>query len=812
MILSFTDENAGFEETIDTSFDDTYLSTISSSENLSDFFRRPIKIATYEWSPAAEFSRSLNVWSQYFENKRVINRLANFNLLQATMCVKILVNGNPFYFGRLMAYYNPLIVYDEFEPVTGAASTIFKNVLRSQRPHIFIDPTESQAGCMTLPFYYPYNALSIPNADWGNMGTLSFSELSALKHANGATDPIQISVYAWCKDIHLSVPTSDQPVLTAQSGTADEYGEGIVSAPAAAVAAAAGLMTKVPVIGPYARATEMAAKGVGAAAKAFGYSKPADITPISGFQQAHYGHLSTTSGPDLAQKFTYDPKSEVTIDPTVTGLTSTDEMSLKYLCEKESYLTSVLWGSADVANVRLAEVQVTPALFNRYSPTGGLFMTSMCHATIPFKYWRGNIKFRLQIVASKFHKGRLLVSWDPSYFKSEEENIQYSKIIDISEDRDVTFEIGWGQPEAYKILDNPASTIPFRLRASPYTSYQPGTNGILSIRVLNPLAVTTDASLNNDIDINIFASAGEGFEVMDPEAFISDYSPFEDQSFDGPMEDQFDVLDASPPTEMSSETMGETVIDKSALIYHSDPVVSLRQLFKRYTNGYTVFLDYETVNPAHPGPQQSGYILPALLPAYGYNPEAVTTAVNLSPFEYARLNMINWYSLSYMGYRGSIRHKFFCSSTTPEGNPVQSKIIVRRTNFTTTMRTAGLTYLGTSDSNANRQGYQFTRAQEAGSGIAMSDMSLNSTLTVEVPYIQPSRFSLTRDNTLYDENAALTKHPRMIAQVECSRPGINPDNTCVKFDSLTCAGEDFSLSFHVGPPVLYSVTKPLPLE
>lgn len=788
------------------------MSTEVSSESLSGFFSRPLKIDTFEWSTSAALSRFINPWARYFTNPRVINRIANYNLLQATLCIKVLINGNPFYFGRAMMYYNPLISFDEFRADSTGLPDTFKNVLNSQRPKIFIDPTESQGGCMELPFYYPYNALSIPDAEWDRMGQIRFSELSALKHANGATDPIQITVYAWCKDIHLSVPTSDQPVLTAQSGTADEYGEGIVSAPAAAIAATAGMMTSVPVIGPYARATEMAAKGVGAAAKVFGYSKPVDITPISGFQQAHYGQLSTTSGPDLVQKFTYDPKSEVTIDPTVTGLESLDEMSLKYLCEKESYLTSVTWGSADVANVRLAEVMVTPALFNRYSVDGALVMTSLCHATVPFQYWRGNIKFRLQIVASKFHKGRLLISWDPSYFRSEEENVQYSKIIDISEDRDITFEIGWGQARSYLPLLKPDTVIPFRLRTAAYPTYEEGTNGILSIRVLNPLAVTTDASLNNDIDINVFASAGDGFEVMDPVALLPAYSPFQDQSFEGPMEEQMDVLDATPPVTISSETMGETVIDKSSLIYHSDPVVSLRQLFKRYTHGFTVFLDYETVNPAHPGPQQSGYILPALLPPYGYNPEAVTQAINLSPFEYARLNMINWYSLCYLGYRGSIRHKFFCSSTTPEGNPVQSKIIVRRANNNFTMQSTGLTYVGTSDSNANRQGYQYTQAKNTGSGIAMSDMSLNSTLTVEVPYIQPSRFSLARDNTLYNENVALTRHPRMNAQLECSRPGIDPDNTCVKFDSLMCAGEDFSLSFHVGPPVLYLVAKPLPLE
>jgi hypothetical protein len=506
-----------------------------------------------------------------------------------------------------MVSYHPLYTHDEFSPDAVPATVPFRNILRSQTPHIFLDPTESQGGCMQLPFYWPYNAVRIPDSEWTQLGQLIIGNISDLRHANGALDPIQITVYAWCTDIHLSVPTSDQPVLEAQSGSKDEYGEGIVSDTAVAVSEVAGALSNAPIIGPYARATELAAKGIGDVAKAFGYSKPCDLSAVSAYQQANFGRLSTASGEDMAQKMTFDPKAELTIDPTVTGLDSKDEMAMKYLFSKESYLTTFSWGSGDVDNVRLGEVKVTPQLYNRYSPTGGYYMTSMCHASLPFRMWRGNIKFRLQIVASKFHKGRLLVSWDPNYFKSEEENIQYSKIVDISEDRDITFEVGWGQPEAYLRLNHDLpETVPFQSRSAAYTGRQDRCNGIVSIRVLNPLAVATDAVGNNNVDINVFVSAGDNFEVADPYIGSLRYSPFEEQSYEGPYEEQSDLLDASPPEADSQDTMGQEVIDKSALIYHSDPVISLRQILKRYTYAYRFPLVYQYTNPLYPGTQIAG--------------------------------------------------------------------------------------------------------------------------------------------------------------------------------------------------------------
>ena len=102
------------------------------------------------------------------------------------------------------------------------------NVEASQRLSIVLDPTTSMGGTMELPFIYERNALSIPNTEWNVMGKVSIRLLNPLKHANGAVDTVQVSVFAWAEDVELAVPTCVEPgSITPQAGEytpqADEY-------------------------------------------------------------------------------------------------------------------------------------------------------------------------------------------------------------------------------------------------------------------------------------------------------------------------------------------------------------------------------------------------------------------------------------------------------------------------------------------------------------------------------------------------------------------------------------------------------------
>jgi hypothetical protein len=143
---------------------DAIFSDVDSS--LANFFERPIQVANLTWTPlqVSAFTSILDPWSLFFSNKRVINRINNYALMRANLHVKFMINGNGFYYGRLMADYAPLPGLDS---VTDYSTLPQDNIVQaSQRMKTFIDPSMCCSTELYLPFVYQKDAVAIPTADW----------------------------------------------------------------------------------------------------------------------------------------------------------------------------------------------------------------------------------------------------------------------------------------------------------------------------------------------------------------------------------------------------------------------------------------------------------------------------------------------------------------------------------------------------------------------------------------------------------------------------------------------------------------------
>ena len=520
--VSFNDQNPAYMYTVDSMPDSTFGQADLSDARLEDFFKRPIKIASYEWGTNNLIFEKFNPWTLYFENTRILNRIANFSLLRAKLHLKVLINGNGFHYGRAILSYLPLKQLDDF---TVDRSFFQQDIIAaSQRPHIYLDPTTSQGGDMVLPFFFFKNALSIPENEWREMGEMTLQSINDLKHANGATDRVTISVFAWAEDITLSMPTASNPIaLSPQCGEepldpqADEYGTGPISRPASLVSRWAGALRSAPLLAPYARATEIAASAVAATAKIFGYSRPAILSDIVPYKPTYVGNLANTNVPDSVQRLTLDAKQEVTIDPRTVGLGSADELAITPIACRESYVTSFPWRISANSEQLLWNSEVTPIMWSENSAASPseIHMTPSCWVSVPFMYWRGSMEFRFQIVASQYHKGRIKIVWDPYFPATNEYVTNYTWILDLAEEKDCTVKIGWGNQLGYCYSDTPGLFFPPH-KTTPIISPPTGAaNGILSVYVVNELTVPNSVA-NNDIEINVFTKMCDDFEVADP--------------------------------------------------------------------------------------------------------------------------------------------------------------------------------------------------------------------------------------------------------------------------------------------------------
>jgi hypothetical protein len=150
--VKFADTHPGYMQETPGDIDHIRDAALASDATLDEYFSRPLRIASIDWGVGGTLFQSLNPWQLYFENARVINRIANYKLLRAKLHLKFTINGNAFHYGRIIASYNPLPADDSM--TVNRTFVDADIVAASQRPHVYLDPTNSQGGEMKLPFFH----------------------------------------------------------------------------------------------------------------------------------------------------------------------------------------------------------------------------------------------------------------------------------------------------------------------------------------------------------------------------------------------------------------------------------------------------------------------------------------------------------------------------------------------------------------------------------------------------------------------------------------------------------------------------------
>jgi len=843
----------------------TRMNADTDEVDLNDFFSRPLNIASYEWSTTVRFFQDLDPWSLYIGNPRVINRLSNYNLLRGKMHVKVMINGNGFYYGKMLASYNPLNGNDDLELNRALVPADIVRV--SQKPHIYVDPTTSQGGELVLPFFYPKDNLNIVDGDWDELGEINLREINQLRHANGVTDSITITVLAWMSDVVLSVPTANEPGELAEQGgilsrqvldeatcpfigselsccsywlcgccdveeedslepqagmekkkkpkkkmsyssnKSDEYGSGAISQPASTVARLAGMLADAPVIGPYMRATEVIANSTASVAKMFGYSRPINPEAPCTMTPRYVPSINNVNITDVSEKLALDVKQELSIDNRIVGLESTDEMTVRGISTRESYLDKTTWTTSDSVGQTLFSLGVTPCYHKTYDPGAGYpteyHFTACKFAATPFKFWRGSMKYRFQIVASNYHKGRLLVQWDPFGYSNKEMNVQYSQIVDIAEEKDFTVEIGWGNELGWLFVSNPFADR-YALR-SDYTgtSADLNVNGVLTVSVLNTLTAA-NASSGGTIELNCIVSTGDDFEVAVPSSnWIGELTPFipdyveESGMEETKLADGENTSEPSAPLQNSLvNTLGNNLdlADANALVYHGETISSFRSCLKRY--GYV-----GTIEAGEPGQAvATEYTMrwyPPLPGNIGSN-ASWTNVVTPDGFNYNRMTLMSYLYSAFAAIRGGTRWKCVLledqSGAAARSDTSMSWIRCQNNfdrdagdfdNVPFVLNTAGATPT------------QSRLIPDVWNGMSINTTKQNPCVEAEIPYQTQRRFKYAREISKVQQT-----DDRMVAVGYCGHTPV----AGAGFAAFVAAAEDFNLSFYVGPPVFWDIT------
>lgn len=802
---------------------------------LGTFLSRPVKIQQFQWTPGgSRLFQVFNPWSDFFGNADVLDKINRFRNLRCNLKIKVLINGNSFYYGRAMMSYNPYVSQDQ---VTKNRAFFIQDLVQaSQKPHILLDPTTSQGGEMTLPFIWPENYVDITNANWEDfLGRITIHDFDILQHANGGTDPISVVVFAWAENVTLAIPTTSAAQGGVVDGDLDEFGfpkpydkqartkgkkvafkadntssvgefapDGLISKPATALSNVANSMSMVPVLGPYAKATSMVSSGIADLARLLGYSRPNSLEDPKVYNPRYMGNMANTDVTENLVKLSMDSKNELSVDTRIMGLGGEDELTISSIAQRMSFWRQIDWPETAVTDTLLTSFMVEPSYLQTLSasPVVEIHPTALAFAATPFDFWQGSIKFRFNVVCSEYHRGRLRIVYNPKANPAGAVpfNQVYSTTVDISENRDFEYEVKWAEPNAWQFVRGieDASTATIFDDVNPITPSVALSNGTLSIYVVNELA--TPSVTAADVKIQIWVAAGNDFALASPtQKHLKNLSLFEQQSEMAPaLATSLDTSNAPCcGDEVQTFGAGDYIKDENQyLVYQGERVKSFRDLLRRYQYHNSYF----------PGDSGTGARMVAFnitdFPfSRGWEPGgqdlAIDSTLGSSSYNYCSMLLLNYLTPAFACRRGAIRRK---ANLVSIGAPNLGSLVVVRNDPGGTGNSVSNYNLSQANPSNRRKSIQST-SRPGISGMHVSPVSVNPCLEYEtVFYTDGKRFLPARLKQLY--NAVELSHE---LSVDVAGDVGKPD---LRIDTYVSIAEDFQLGMFVGAPILYAYSDP----
>jgi len=791
-----------------TEFEPTYGEHTDEMASLGKFLERPVLIDQFTWLESDTFSlspRTLYPWQAYFSNTYIASKLANFSRVHCNLHPEFRFNASPFYYGAMRVCYDPLNS-GKFAPLTT------EDVIPlSQTPGVMLEPQVTSVAEMELPFLWPHSWLNTALvSQFQQMGKLYFSVFSQLQSANGVTGTgITVSVYARACNIEISGPTV-KAIL--QSG--------VISGPAAAIAGFAQKFANAGSIGPYARAVDIGATAVSRIAKIFGFSNAPVTSNVNPVQNKVYHAFANTETRMPIDKLAIDPANEVTIDNRVTGDVGDDPLIIQTLAMKKSLVKIVAWNSSIPANTIIQHGTVSPSILRTaagtsqtlhyYTPSGWL---AAC-----FRFWRGGMRYTFRVERSMYHKGRLIVCWDPNGTLTAlgVETAVFSKIFDLSSpDQEFTFDI------PYKAI-SPwlKTTVTSALQSTAPTVDYSAFNGHFVLGVLNPL---TGPTASSTVDILISAQT------------------LEDMEFAAPTTLPLNTTVAA----IQSGVVNENVVDGSSVKFSEripditvgERIGSLRTILHRTTRALTQYVGLnqgDCSGVTTPWCFHTINCFDRLPPVYGfqtsnsYNWATSVIATGAKPINYATNHPINWVLAAFAGYRGSvvvhanvstngwisdmssmsltrIDHNF-CGLNTPNN-------VVRNTAFNYYGTNAGASLISLQVSTKTNGATQIPMWPAGHGGMTVTNGKTQMAVSAVIPQyartrFMPAAFSQRNSDfidTVYDGT-------RFDADFSVLETGAAGSVVWPRVDVYWAAGVDFNPVFFTGVPRMYNYTPPTPLS
>lgn len=800
----FVNETASETLEMGVPHDMTARSMITDS-HLAEYLSRPTKIHSFIWTEnaAAGNISTITPWGLFFNNANIRTKLDGFGYIRCKLHLKFTINASQFYYGSLGAFYTPMqnVVQDTTGLTYGYAAGF--QVLQSQKPHVWLDPQTTSTAVMELPFLYNRHFLNATVlSEFNGFGEIDFTQFAALRSANGVTTTgVNVVVYAWATDVELTGLTS-RAVLQSKK----EYvGNGQISGPASTVANVAKRMSDIPIIGPFAKATEMAAGAVGGIASMFGFTNVPNVRDVEPFKPTSFHTLASSEISEPINKLSLQPKQEVAVDSTFAGDPTADQLHITNFCQRESFLCGALWTTTAVEDSIVFTSYVTPQLYEKSTGSNPhVYSVPMSYIANMFEKWRGDLIFRFKVIKTQYHRGRLSISWDPlqtsmanmpSYGNPRVQNI----IFDLEDTDTIEVRVPYMQATPFTTLRDGSTTVDGPWWSNGPTPNQTaafGTqNGIIQVRVVNRL---TAPEATSDVDVLVFVRAADNIEFASPNEILNKtHMVLQSKK-------EFVMGQPSDSDPMSySEVYGEKISSLRQLLHRQSKAST--QVIPRTANwdGSTLIATF----PFQRVPKYYGYTGRGGEQAFG----TIAPATGFG-FNFVRIHPICWLQPCFLGTRGSTNWTFNVVNNDGKSTvPVMSIGVCRNPDAANnkayyyaipgTLSTSSLMKEHNNSTGVERQGAQ---------GMALTNQYTQSGISVNLPYYNRYKFLVNNAFLSYNLTDSGNDEKNTDWFELTVKRGITPATTDsnVFIDTYVGTGPDFDFVFFINCPVFTYLVPP----
>jgi len=465
--------------------------------DFSSIVERESLAATVNWSTADVAGTVL--FSAYlpFDLLTSVNNtpFTVFKYARLDSSIRIILQTQPFQAGMLCALFAPgLSIFD--------ATTVYATNPQSMTvaPHVMIHAGQSVDTILEIPFVHPQDALdtdTLSSSGVGSFLVIVFNQLTVGAAAPQTTAPM--TVFSSFKNSHFSVLKSSASLALRARPAVSVTAQGVMMS----IPRKAANITRV-----IANTVDHVSDAVGAiAAESLDRPNIATSPP----RVVNVGSTDTVTLQNIEQAYFL---GECAVDRVVAKPPdfggSPMDTNLGSLCRRSSYLVTTGWAASSPPGTLLYQgiLNPCPGILMSAPDTPAFQPNLLEWASIPFSFWSGSLTYRVQIVCTGVHSGRLAFVTQygqlPTGTVSLDDALgQYSTILDLTA-KSNNFEIN----VPYRALSERLG-IPNTGLSS--TTFAQQCMGSWSLVVLNPLRY--NEAVASFVSINIYSGGGPNFSL-----------------------------------------------------------------------------------------------------------------------------------------------------------------------------------------------------------------------------------------------------------------------------------------------------------